>query len=538
MKGVVVAPQPRAAEAGARVLERGGTAFDAAVAAAFMQMVTDPFMCGVGGMGTAQLYVVATGQHHIIDFHSRAGALVTPDMWTADIKGRTPISRYTLFDDFRSELGYTSIMTPGTVAGFAELHQRFATLPWADLLAPAIAAAQEGICAPTYLVDFLHRSQQPGVPDGHRRISTTAACSKIYLRPGGAVLQEGDLLRNPDMAAVFETLSREGPQSFYSGHLGETIAKDLDANGTFVTREDLAGYRTRPSTPVTTTYRGYTIYTNPPPGGGPWLLEALNILEGFPLADMEHNGPDHLHALASAMKLAHADRDSYLGDPDFVDVPLETVFLSKDHAEALRQSIVARQPSRAVVAASPASETTHLSIADAEGNVVSVTHTLGTSSGVVTPGLGFMYNNSMKLADPVPGGANSIAPGKARTTGMCPTIVFNGERPVLVAGAPGGSVIMSAVLQSVINVLDFGMTATEAVSAPRIHTEGGPVYVEHRVREDTCHALRQKGHQVEHLVQSYAPHFSRPQIARLLDNGRFDGGSDPRGGGGLAYSRA
>ena len=537
MKGIVVAPQPRAAEGGARILERGGTAFDAAIAAAFVQMVVDPFMCGVGGMGTAQVYVARTGEHRMIDFYNRSGSSVTPDMWAADIEGRTAISGYTIFEDFRSELGYTSIMTPGTVAGFAELHCRYATWPWKELLGPAIATAREGFRVPPYLTDFLTRKPQQGMPDGYRRVTTTPACARIYLRPDGSLIQEGDLLRNPDMAQTLQTLAEEGPDAFYTGALGDPVAEDLAANGSFVTGEDLVAYRIREGQPLTTSYRGYTVASNPPPGGGAWVLEVLNILEGFPLGEMEHNGPEHLHLLAMAMKLAHADRDTYLGDPEFVEVPIQEVFQSKERAQEYQRVIRAGTVPASGVSAKGASETTHLTVVDQEGNVVSVTHSLGTSSGVVTPGLGFMYNDSMKLFDPLPGRPNSMASGKARTSGMCPTIVFKDGQPVLAVGAPGGSVIMSAVLQSICNVIDFGMTATEAVSAPRIHTEGGPVYVEARIREDTCQELRQRGHEVEHLVHSYAPDFSRPQMVRLLDRERLDGGSDPRSGGGVVYAR-
>ena len=537
MKGIVVAPQPRAAEGGARILERGGTAFDAAIAAAFVQMVVDPFMCGVGGMGTAQVYVARTGEHRMIDFYNRAGSRVTPDMWAADIEGRTAISGYTIFEDFRSELGYTSIMTPGTVAGFAELHCRYATWPWKELLGPAIATAREGFRVPPYLTDFLTRKPQQGMPDGYRRVTTTPACARIYLRPDGSLIQEGDLLRNPDMAQTLQTLAEEGPDAFYTGALGDPVAEDLAANGSFVTGEDLVAYRIREGQPLTTSYRGYTVASNPPPGGGAWVLEVLNILEGFPLGEMEHNGPEHLHLLAMAMKLAHADRDTYLGDQEFVEVPIQEVFQSKERAQEYQRVIRAGTVPASGVSAKGASETTHLTVVDQEGNVVSVTHSLGTSSGVVTPGLGFMYNDSMKLFDPLPGRPNSMASGKARTSGMCPTIVFKDGQPVLAVGAPGGSVIMSAVLQSICNVIDFGMTATEAVSAPRIHTEGGPVYVEARIREDTCQELRRRGHEVEHLVHSYAPDFSRPQMVRLLDRERLDGGSDPRSGGGVVYAR-
>ncbi|PKB67950.1 MAG: gamma-glutamyltransferase [SAR202 cluster bacterium Io17-Chloro-G3] len=536
MKGVTVAPQPGAAEAGARMLEQGGNAFDAVIAAAFMQMVVDPFMCGPGGMGTGLFFNSSTGESHTIDFHGRAGSRVTPKMWQADMKGRTAISGYTLFDDFRSELGYTSITTPGTIAGFAEVHKRYATRPWSELLEPAIKKARDGVLISPSFSDFLHRTPQPGLPDGRRRVGSSEACERIYVKADGSLVKAGDLLRNPDMATTLATLAKEGPDSMYTGQLSRIIAKDLESNGSFITHNDLVSYRVRSGTPLKVRYRGFTVASNLPPGGGPWLLEVLNILEGFPLSDLAHNGPEHLHVLATAMKLAHGDRDRYLGDPDYVDVPIDELFVSKDHAAELQRKIRSNEETGSKSPAKAGSETTHLAVVDEDGNVAAITHTLGTASGVVTPGLGFLYNNSMKLFDPVPGNANSIAAGKARTTGMSPTTVFKDNRPVLVVGAPGGSVIMSAVLQSISNVIDFGMTATEAVSAPRIHTEGGAVYIEARVREDICDQLRKRDHRVEHVVESYSPTFSKAQMVRLLSDGRLDGASDPRGGGGVAYA--
>ncbi len=536
MRGVVVCPQPRAAEVGAQVLEAGGNAFDAGLAAAFVQMVVDPFMCGLGGMGTAQVWVAATGENTIVDFHARAGSRATPGMWARDQLGRTPISGYTLFADYRSELGYTSIMTPGTPAGLWELHRRYASMPWKDLIQPAILIARDGFRAPSYYVEALARRPQQGIPDSLTRVNASAACAAIYLRPDGTLHQEGDVIRAPDYARTLEALALKGAYEFYHGELGSIIARDLEQGGSFVTRDDLRAYRPRVYSPLKATYRGYTVATNNAPGGGPWLLEALKVLEGFELGALGHSTAEHLHVLASAMKLAHADRDRYLGDPEFVEVPLDTVFLSEEHAARLRQAI---RQGTAIKTAAPghADATTHLVAADAQGNILTMTHTLGTSSGVVTPGLGFMYNNSMKLFDPQPGNANSIAPGKARATGMCPAIVFRDGRPVLAVGAPGGSVILSSVLQTILNVLDFGMTAVEAVSAPRIHTEGETVWIEARVRADVCAELRRRGHRVDHRVQSYAPDFSRPQVAILGGRRQFDGGSDPRGnGGGVAYA--
>lgn len=532
MKGLVVCPQPRAADVGADVLRRGGTAFDAALATAFCQMVQDPFMCGIGGMGTLQYLRPANGEHGMIDFHTRAGSKVTPDMWAAASRGRSEISGYALFDDFRAELGYTGIMTPGTVAGFARFHERLCTWDWADLLAPAIAMARAGVPVTSFHHDYLVRKPMPGMPTGKQRVSTTRASAALYLNEAGEIREIGDVIRNTDMADTFERLARHGAQDFYTGGIAARIAEDFADKDGFVTPEDLAGYRVRESAPVIGTYRGYSIASNPPPGSGAVLIAMLNILEHFDLGDRP-GSVRHLDLVARAMAAAHADRERELGDPDFVPVPVEAM-ISKaraaDWAAKIRGGwLPGGKPG------TPPSCTTHLSVWDAAGNAVSVTHTLGTGSGVVTEGLGFNWNNCMKLFDMQPGRPNSIAPGKARTTGMVPTIVLKDGEPFLIVGAPGGSVIISAVLTTIVNAIDFGMSAVEAVSFPRLHCEGGAVFCEARVQGDVVEGLRALGHEVRQSAISYDPTMARAH-AILLRDGTVTGGADPRGGGGVAIA--
>jgi gamma-glutamyltranspeptidase/glutathione hydrolase len=532
MKGIVVCPQPRAADVGAEVLRRGGTAFDAALATAFCQMVQDPFMCGLGGMGTLQYLRPATGEHGMIDFHTRAGSKVAPGMWAAESKGRSEISGYALFEDFRAELGYGAIMTPGTVAGFARFHERFCTWDWADLLAPAIRMAREGVQVTSFLHDFLTRKPMPGLPTGKQRVTTTRACAALYLDASGAFHDIGATIRHTGMADTFERLARAGAQDFYAGAIAARIAEDFERNGAFVTAEDLAAYRVREGAPVIGTYRGYTIASNPPPGSGAVLIAMLNILEEFDLGDRP-GSVRHLDLVARAMAAAHEDRERELGDPEFVPVPVEEM-VSRSRAAAWAARIREGWLPGGRTGAPP-SCTTHLSVWDAAGNAVSVTHTLGTGSGVVTEGLGFNWNNAMKLFDMRPGRPNSIAPGKARTTGMVPTIVRKDGDPFLILGAPGGSVIISAVLTTIVNVIDFGMSAVEAVSFPRIHCEGGPVFCEARVPGDVVEGLLALGHEVRQSAISYDPTMSRAH-AILLQGGRVTGGADPRGGGGVAIA--
>lgn len=531
MKGIVVCPQPRAADVGAEILAKGGTAFDAAVATAFAQMVADPFMCGLGGMGTLQYFRAEDRSSGMIDFHTRAGSQVRPDMWAADMRGRTEISGYTIFDDLRSDIGYRAIMTPGTVAGLWETHRRLCSRPWAELVRPAAAMARDGLEVTPFVHDFWARPPMPGVADGMARIRATDASARIFLHPEGRLWRVGEVLRNPDLAATLEALAEGGADLFYRGAIAGRIADDFAANGAFVTPGDLAGYKARHAAPVEGSYRGFRVLSNPPPGSGVSLIQMLHILEHFPLGSFEHGSAAHLDLVARAMAAAHADREEWLGDPDFVEVPV-AMLVSRERAADWARRIRSGE-FLGPVAGSPPSCTTHVSVYDEAGNAVSLTHTLGTGAGVVTPGLGFVWNNSMKLADPVPGRANSLAAGKARTTGMVPTILLRGDDPFLVVGAPGGSVIISSVLQTILNVVDFGMSPVEAVSAPRIHCEGGPVFAEARVEGRAVRELRAIGHEVRHSPISYDPYQSRAH-AILIGSGEWRGGADPRGGGGVA----
>jgi gamma-glutamyltranspeptidase / glutathione hydrolase len=534
MKGLVVCPQPQAADIGAEVLERGGNAFDATIATAFAQMVVDPFMCGIGGMGTLQYFDTRGAGHGMIDFHNRAGSKVVPGMWEADLTGRSEISGYTHFEDFRSDLGYTSVMTPGTVAGFAETHAKLGTWEWKDLLAPASRLARDGYSLAAHVRDFWAKPTGPGIADGITRLKASKACADIYLRPGDRLPDVGDIIRNPDMADTIDTLAREGAAGFYTGSLAARVAEDMAANGGFVTAEDLAAYRARPGVPVTGSYRGLTVASNPPPGSGAILIQMLQILEQFDLAATGHGTAECLHLIASAMAHAHHDRGAYLADPDFT--PVDVGFLTSkaraaEHAAAIR----AAAPTPATPP-SPPSCTTQLCVRDEDGNAVSVTHTLGTGSGVVTPGLGFVYNNSMKLADPIPGRANSMMPGKARTTGMVPTMLLRDGEPVIIVGALGGSVIISAVLQTILNIVDFGMSPVEAVTVPRIHCEGAGVHVEARVEASQVAGLRALGHEVFQSSHSFDPVMARAHVISRDDKG-WRGGADPRSGGGIAIAR-
>jgi gamma-glutamyltranspeptidase/glutathione hydrolase len=526
-----VAPQPLAAEIGAQILGSGGNAFDAAIATAFAQMITDPQMCGLGGFGCAT-YLSAHGCEHVA-FHARAGSKATPTMWADDFRGRTELGGYTLFDDHRANLGHTSVGTPGVLAGLAHLHQ-FARLPWPELLAPAADLARRGFAAPEYAFEFLRRPQQPGMPQGDSRVRHTPASVAVWCKPDGGLRQAGEPWVQQDAAGTLDRLAKRGAADFYSGELAQAVAAELQRGGGYVTAEDLRAYRVRVSQPIEGKYRGLTVRSAAPPASGISGVQMLQVLDRFPPALPDE--PETYVLRASVMREAFAERARAVADPDFVQVPISELVSQRwadEAAERVRNGI---RPKVAAIAGGEG--TTHLSTYDAEGNAVALTHTLGIYSGVTVPATGIALNSAMDLFDPIPGNVNSIAPGKARVSGMAPTIVFDGQRPVLLTGSPGTNAIVTSVMQTIANVIDGQLTALEAVAAARVHCEGGPVFVEARVSQAARHALTDAGFDLRPMPQNYGASFGRNQLITIDADGSFHGASDPRRDGGVAaYSR-
>lgn len=524
---MVVAPQPVAAEIGAELLARGGNAFDAAIGTAFAQMVTDPQMCGLGGFGCATFGSPGTCQH--IAFHARAGSRATPDMWAADFRGRTELGGYTLFDDHRANLGHTSVGTPGVVAGLATLHSR-ARLPWAELIEPAARLARDGFPAPEFAFEFFRRPAQPGMPTGSQRARYTPDAERVWCRPDGSLKQPGDHWQNPQLAETLERLARSGAGDFYTGELAERIADEIQRGGGYVTREDLSRYEVRLSDPIEGTFRGLTVRSAAPPASGISCVQMLQLLDRFP--ELVPEQPETYVLLASAMREAFAARAAAVADPDFLNVPIAELTgeaWTAGAAERIRHGLIP------LAAASVGGEgTTHVSTYDADGNAVALTHTLGIFSGVIVPGTGIALNSGMDLFDPLPGGPNSIQAGKARVSGMAPTIVFDGRQPAIVSGAPGTNAIVTSVVQVLVGVVDGKLSPVEAVSAPRVHCEGGPVFVEGRVSKTARQALSQAGFELLHQSGNYVPGFGRNQLIVIDARGGFRGASDPRRDGGIA----
>ena len=532
--GMIVSLQPDAVEAGAEVLRAGGNAVDAALACAFVQTVVDPLMCGVAGFGSMQLYLPDRGVHEVLDFHGRVPAAATPDMWQDRIVGETDDGFGFVLEGAVNDLGYQSITTPGTLKALGEVHERHASLAWRDVVAPAIAIARGGFVVTPGVHGYWTRSVDnvPGRVGIVERLAFSEYGRRIYCDARGEPLAVGQKVRNPDLADTYEQVAAGGTDVFYVGDVADRIDADMKASGGLLRKQDLSAYRTETTTPLWGRYRGLDVASNRPPGGGVMLVEMLNMLECFDLKAMGHNSPEYIRTLAEVMKTATADKDEFVGDPRFVDVPLDRL-LDKNYAAERAEFISSGGRSHVERLALPeASGTTHLCVVDKQGAIVTMTHSLGMMSGVITPGLGFMYNGCMAVFDPRPGRSGSIAPGKSRFSSMCPTILFDRGRPLLALGAPGGTQITMGVLQAIVNFVDFGMTPQEAVLAPRFSATSDTILVTARIPRYRYRDLEAEGYHFNRSPYSY-------QIASVHaigfdENGVVSGAADLPYGDGMA----
>jgi gamma-glutamyltranspeptidase/glutathione hydrolase len=498
--GMVVAQEKIAAQLGADVLRRGGNAVDAAVATGFAMAVTYPRAGNIGGGGFMIIHSAERHADVAIDYRETAPAAMTRDIFLG-LDGKP--------DSAKSRDSALGIGVPGTVAGLTLALEKYGSgkFTLAYLLKPAIDLARDGIVLTDDNADTL--------PDWYRRLARWPASAKIFSRPDGTSLREGDTLVQTDLAATLSAIAAQGRRGFYEGPVAEKLAAGIRDAGGIVTTEDLKSYQAVVRAPVRGSYRGYDILAMPQPSsGGVVLLETLNILEGFPMREMTQGSVSSLHVMIEAMKRGYADRARYLGDPAFVDAPVATL-ISKDYAARQRASI---DPDRATpwtdtLSATPpreGSNTTHFSVVDSRGNAVSNTYTLNFSYGVglVAEGTGVLLNNELDDFTAAPGASNAFGlvgfeanlpgPGKRPLSSMSPTIVLKDGKPALVTGSPGGSRIISTVLQVIVNVIDYGMDVAAAVAAPRLHHQWLPdeVRIERGFADDTLAALRAKGHRV------------------------------------------
>jgi gamma-glutamyltranspeptidase / glutathione hydrolase len=498
--GMVVAQEKIGAHIGADILRQGGNAVDAAVATGFALAVTYPRAGNIGGGGFMIIHSAERHEDVAIDYRETAPAATTRDIFLG-ADGKPDIAK--------SRDSALSIGVPGTVAGLALALEKYGSgqFTLADLLNPAIELARDGFVISDDMADTLPAIQP--------RLARWPSTTRIFSRADGSSLRDGDTLVQADLAATLSAIAAQGPRGFYEGPVAEQLAADVREAGGIMTADDLKSYQPVIRAPVRGTYRGYDVISMPPPSsGGVVLLETLNILEGFAISDMKRGSAPSLHVMIEAMKRAYADRARYLGDPDFVTAPVATL-MSKEYAAKQRASIDLDRatPWTDALSATPpreGSNTTHFSIVDSRGNAVSNTYTLNFPYGVglVADGTGVLLNNELDDFTAAPGASNAFGlvgfeanlpgPGKRPLSSMSPTIVLKGGKPVLVTGSPGGSRIISTVLQVIVNVLDYHMDVAAAVAAPRLHHQWLPdvVRVERGFADDALAELRAKGHQV------------------------------------------
>jgi gamma-glutamyltranspeptidase/glutathione hydrolase len=529
--GMVVAQEQRAARIGVEILDRGGNAVDAAVAVGFAMAVTYPRAGNLGGGGFMVIHLAKEKRDIAIDYRETAPAKASPEMFL-DAEGNP--------DPKKSRDSGLAVGVPGTVAGLAQAEEKYGSgkLSLADLIRPAINLAANGFRVEDDLADSL--------PGARARLSRWPSTASIFLN-GGDTVRQGERLFQPDLADTLRAIAQQGPRAFYTGDIAEKIAAAVREAGGIMTARDLADYRAIERPVVRGTYRGYDIVSMPPPSsGGVCLIEMLNILEGYDLGKLGR-GAEALHDEIEAMKRAYADRAVYMGDPDSVHMPL-AMLTSKDYAAKLRAGIGPRAtPAADIHPGKPEEDTegrntTHFSVIDSDGNAVSNTYTLNFSYGLglVAEGTGVLLNNELDDFTAKPGASNAYGlvgfaanlpgPGKRPLSSMTPTIVLKDGKPVLVTGSPGGSRIITAVLQVIVNTLDFHMPISAAVEAPRIHNQWMPdkTDVEPGFAPVLLDALTARGHK----IVPTAPHTSANSIA-VTEHG-YVGAADSRTRGAMA----
>lgn len=527
--GMVVAAQPEAVEAGAAVLRSGGNAVDAAIAVGLVAGVVDPQMCGIAGFGNIQVYLPDQGVHQCIDFHAKSPLATRPDQWEDVIIGETRDGFGFVLEDGVNDVGYQAIATPGSLRAYFEAQTTWGVKDWDQIVGPAISWADRGFVVRPKVASWWAEGASMGRTANATRLRHSPSGRELYFRPDGSLKRIGDVVTNPDLANTLRMIAAEGADVFYTGHLAERIAEDMAANGGLLSSEDLAQYQTTHNEPLRGQYRGLDVASNQPPGGGVMVLEMLNVLEHFDLAAMGHNSVDYVRTVTEAMKRATVDKDSFVGDPAHVDVPLDRL-LSADHAASHAASITAGERATVERVAQESKDTTHVCVVDRHGNAASMTHSLGMPSGVITDGLGFMYNGCMAVFDPRPGRANSLAPGKSRFSSLCPTMTFEDGQLRHVVGAPGGTQIAMGVTQVLLNSIDFDMSMLEAVSAPRVSGTSSAIDVSNGVPWTVSDALEADGYQVIRSPQTHD--FARVQGIGVR-NGSLEGGTDPGADGAI-----
>ncbi|MGB0866536.1 MAG: gamma-glutamyltransferase [Granulosicoccaceae bacterium] len=525
-KGMVATSHHLASQVAHDVLAAGGNAVDAAVTAGFALAVTQPRSGNIGGGGFMLISSEAKQRVEAIDYREKAPKAAFEKMFQ-DEAGEVVKQR--------SRFSHLSAGVPGTVAGLALALERHGTISLADAIAPAIKLAAEGFVIPERF--------SAGLKQREKRLRQWESSAKVFYKPDGGFYETGEVFKQPDLAKTLQRVADQGVDGFYAGETAQLIVEEMQRHDGMMTLEDLAAYEPKVREPVRGNYRGYDVYSmSPPSSGGAHIVQILNTLEGYDIGAYGHNSAASMHLMAEAMKHAYADRAEYLGDSDFVQVPLKGI-TSKEYAAEIRRDIdpFKAKPSVDIRAGEPAgyesNETTHFSIVDGQGNAVSNTYTINFSygSGIVVDGAGFLLNNEMDDFSAKPGvpnaygllggEANKIEPEKRMLSSMSPTIVMKDGKNYLVTGSPGGSRIITTTLQVVMNMIDHGMNVQSAVAAPRMHHQWFPdeIRVEQGISADTIGLLQSRGHTV---VQKSA--MGAIQSIHIDEDGVFYGAADPR----------
>ena len=530
--GIVSSASRLASETGVQILKQGGNAVDAAVATAFALAVTWPSAGNIGGGGFL-VYHGENGQATTFDFREKAAIAATEDMYLGP-NGRV--------QNNSNHIGMLAVGVPGTVAGLFKAHQELGSLPWAELVAPAVEMARDGIP--------VNYSLQTGFERSANRFRQYPSSAKKFFKSDGSFYQLGETWVQPDLAHTLELIQRNGRDGFYLGENAKRLADFMANNGGLITEEDLAKYEAIEREPIKGSYRGFDIVSMPPPSsGGVALVEMLNILEDYDLSEMGHNSADYLHVLTETMRRAYADRAEHLGDPDFnEDIPISRL-VDKEYAAKLRSTINLNKKSESspsqFAQAYESEETTHFSVVDKDGNMVSLTYTLefGYGSAIVVEGGGYLLNNELGDFNAVPGltdergnigtAPNLVAPQKRPLSSMTPTIVAKNGKPVFATGSPGGKTIINTTMQTILNVIDHGFNIAEAIEAGRIHHQWFPdiTSVEtNSISADTIRLYEAKGHRIRERSSQGAA----MGVYHNRDEGLFEGASDSRRGDGAA----
>lgn len=518
MNGVVAAAKPEASNVGVEILKQGGNAIDAAVATGFALGVLEPNASGLGGGGFMLIRFAETGEEVLIDFRETAPGNATDDMYKLNEDGKPADDTY--------KVGGKAVGVPGEVAGLLTALEKYGTMSREDVLKPSIDIAESGIPVTVNLESIIQNNFE--------KLNKFDESKELYLKDG-LPYELGDTIKNPDLANTLKMIAKEGKDGFYKGDIAKAIVDEVQNSGGIITEKDLANYEVKMREPVKGTYRGYEIVSAPPASsGGTHIIELLNIMENYDLKSLGFNTAESWHAWAEGMKLIFADRSEYMGDTDFVDVPLVGL-TSKDYAKTQFERIDMNKSSEETKAGEPwkyeSGSTTHFSVMDKEGNMVSVTKSINYffGSGITVTDTGIVLNNHMADFTLKPGTKNSIEPGKRPLSSMSPSMILKDGKPYATIGSPGATRIITTVALSISNIIDHGMDIQEAIIAPRIiNYPGGPLKMEGRIPQEVRDGLIEKGHELE-IKDDFAPYFGGVHGVIMNEETReLHGGADPR----------